>query len=72
MNRILSTFIFAGSLSTAAMPAIADELRIDLPAVDWQQCLSPSYPKSSLEKDEEGLVMLGAAPSDYAGSRPAR
>jgi TonB family protein len=67
MNRILSTFVLVSSLCAAGAPAIAEESRIDLPAVDWQQCALPTYPKSALEKDEEGLVLLGVQ-VDAAGA----
>lgn len=72
MNRILPTFVLASSLCAASLcaagaPAIAGESRLELPAVDWQQCALPTYPKSALEKDEEGLVLLGVQ-VDAAGA----
>jgi TonB family protein len=67
MNPILPTFVLASSLCAAGTPAIAEESRIDLPVVDWQQCALPTYPKSALAKDEEGLVLLGVQ-VDAAGA----
>jgi TonB family protein len=60
MHRITLTVVLAAALATLGGHAFAEEPLVSRPVSSFKECGYPEYPASSLRRDEEGVVFLGA------------